>query len=105
MITNYCKDNLTIPIELTDPEGTGINLTSATIQFTLATPTIITESTVGVTVTKGTYGNILIKIIPSVMRLIPAAIYKFEVRVIYTEDIEDTLFIDKLQLLGGVPRV
>ena len=105
MIVDYLKDTFNLPIKVTDIDGIGIDFTGSTIQFTLAIPdNKITESTDGVSVTKDSIGNILIKISSSVMKTIQPGIYEFEVRVIYSDLTEDTLFFDTLRLLKGVPR-
>lgn len=105
MIVDYLKDTFNLPIQVADTEGNGIDFTGSTIQFTLAVhDSKITESTEGVSVTKDSIGNILIEISASVMKTIPPGIYEFEVRVIYADLTEDTLFFDTLKLLKGVQR-
>ena len=106
MIIEYSKDTFTLPIEVTDPAGVPINFTGVTIQFTLALQggVPITEGTTGVTITKDSIGNIVIEMTASLMRTIVPGFYPYEVRVIYADGKEDTLFEDTLQLLAGVPR-
>jgi hypothetical protein len=96
-ITRYRGNTFVLPITIYEEDGiTPIDVTGATVKFTLDT---ITEASSGVTVTVGTTDGTINIVVPAVlMAALTEKSYLFDVQMTL-DSIVETLFIATLYLL------
>jgi hypothetical protein len=97
-MSRYRGDTIRLPVTIKTPAGVAVNLTGATIRFTLAT---ITQATAGVVVSRTDADGAFTILIPySVAGGLTAGQYFLDVEVTYADSTRDTLFMIELTLDG-----
>jgi hypothetical protein len=97
----YQGDTLKLDITVVDKDGVAVDLTGATLRFSLSSPVPITEETVGVTITSTVLGEINLNVSDEVMDTVAVGAYLFEVSVEYPDGVVETLFVEAIKVLRG----
>lgn len=99
-ISRYHGDTFILPVALTTSAGVAVSLVDATINFTMGT---ITQSSSGYSISRSdAAGTFIITLSDTLMATLTDDRYTFEVEVIYSSGIRETLFVGRLTLKEDV---
>lgn len=105
ILERYHGDSLVLPVSVKDDDGNPINLTDATIRFTIDSPTPITDQSPGYSISRvDLYGVFTIAISADKMATLAPGSYRFDVELTYASGVRETLFVGILAILEDVTQ-